>query len=336
MDIEAAWDTFMEEGDIDNIEDMEQDKKILTNDIPKASNLYISTKTKIIYLNKSINLYDVFWKINILPYDTVTEGVIKKQIKIISNSREELSNIHIKLNNYKYYHEHVITHLEQHQSDVSVYKDVRKITIGISQKDILSYRCKQKSAFYNCFVIILRLYNEIDLKYKEIHVKIFNTGKIEIPGVQNDIIFEKTCNIILSLINNLTNNVYCIHKDKTETILINSNFNSGFCINRQQLFNILRNDYSLNVSYDPCSYPGIQCKYKQDDYIISFMIFRTGSILIVGKCDDNIIIKIYEFLKKMLHNEYYKICEPYDKSPKQKEKNSKPRKKIIFVDDPLK
>ena len=23
-------------------------------------------------------------------------------------------------------------------------------------------------------------------------------------------------------------------------------------------------EYNLNVSYDPCSYPGIQCKYKQD------------------------------------------------------------------------
>lgn len=336
MDIEAAWNTFMEEGDIENIKCINEDKNILTNGIPKASDLYISTKTKIIYLNKPIDLYDVFWKINILPYDTVSEGLIKKQIKIISNSREELSDINLKLNNYKYYHQHIITHLEQHQSDVLIYKDVRKITIGISQKDILSYRCKQKSAFYNCFVIIIRLYSEIDDQYKEIHVKIFNTGKVEIPGVQNDLIFEKSCNFIVSLINNITNNTYCIHKDKTETILINSNFNSGFCINRQQLFNILRSDYNLNVSYDPCSYPGIQCKYKQDNCIISFMIFRTGSILIVGKCDDNVIISIYEFLKKMLHDEYYKICEPYDKSPKQKDKINKPRKKIIYVDDSVK
>ena len=66
------------------------------------------------------------------------------------------------------------------------------------------------------------------------------------------------------------------------------------------------------------------------------MIFITGSILIVGKCDDNVIISIYEFLKKMLHDEYYKICEPYDKSPKQKDKINKPRKKIIYVDDSVK
>ena len=86
MDIEEAWNTFMEEGDIDIVQDINDNKNISTNDIPKASDLYISTKTKIIYLNKPIDLYDVFWKINILPYDTVNECIIKKQKKIISNS----------------------------------------------------------------------------------------------------------------------------------------------------------------------------------------------------------------------------------------------------------
>ena len=37
------------------------------------------------------------------------------------------------------------------------------------------------------------------------------------------------------------------------------------------------------------------------------MIFRTGSILISGKCDKNIIMIIYEFLKKILIIEYNNI-----------------------------
>ena len=54
----------------------------------------------------------------------------------------------------------------------------------MSKKDIVSYRTKKKSAFYNCFVLIMRLlYNGI---FREIHVKVFNTGKLEIPGIQND------------------------------------------------------------------------------------------------------------------------------------------------------
>ena len=49
---------------------------------PKADELYISTKSKIGYLNKPINLSDVFWKIPITEYHNNREGVIKKQIKL--------------------------------------------------------------------------------------------------------------------------------------------------------------------------------------------------------------------------------------------------------------
>ena len=40
---------------------------------------------------------------------------------------------------------------------------------------------------------------------------------------------------------------------------------------------------------------------------VSFMIFRTGSILIVGMCDENVLYSIYEFLKVLLVAEFYKI-----------------------------
>ena len=35
------------------------------------------------------------------------------------------------------------------------FRDIRKISIGLSQKDITSYRSKKRSAFYNCFVLII-------------------------------------------------------------------------------------------------------------------------------------------------------------------------------------
>ena len=49
---------------------------------PKADELYISTKSKIGYLNKPINLSDVFWKIPITEYHNNREGVIKKDKRI--------------------------------------------------------------------------------------------------------------------------------------------------------------------------------------------------------------------------------------------------------------
>ena len=39
------------------------------------------------------------------------------------------------------------------------------------------------------------------------------------------------------------------------------------------------------------------------------MIFRTGSVLIVGKCDENVLMLIYEFLKMVLHNEHKNISQ---------------------------
>ena len=59
----------------------------------------------------------------------------------------------------------------------------------------MSYRSKKKSAFYNCFVLILRM--KVDSTFKEVHVKVFNTGKLEIPGIQNDAVFEKVLDLVI-------------------------------------------------------------------------------------------------------------------------------------------
>ena len=54
------------------------------------------------------------------------------------------------------------------------------------------------------------------------------------------------------------------------------------------------------------------------------MIFRTGSVLIVGRCDENVLLIVYEFLKIILNNEYKNISQQIKFSPdlpKDKEKD---------------
>ena len=60
------------------------------------------------------------------------------------------------------------------------------------------------------------------------------------------------------------------------------------------------------------------------------MIFRTGSVLIVGHCDETILYKIYEFLKVILNKEYIyvKIASPLKKT---KPKVKKVWKKWIWL-----
>ena len=324
---------------------------------PKSTNIYISTKTKIAYLNTPIDLKNIYWKVPVIPYSTPTNGVIKKQMKFNSIEREELTLIQNKLIGEPCYEENVITHIDNPDGRIK-FKDIRKISIGISKKDILSYRCKKKSAFYNCFVLILRL--KIADKFKEFHVKVFNTGKLEIPGVQNEQCFLMILDEVINIIQpHMPDDVLGYKPDSTETVLINSNFNCGFFINRESLFDILKLNYNIQCIYDPCSYPGIQCKFYYNPeleiqngcqlsasaslekrgkncYEVSFMIFRTGSVLIVGKCDENAIMLIYNFLKIILNNEFKNISQkmPLENADKDltANKKTKHRRKMIIIE----
>jgi len=66
---------------------------------------------------------------------------------------------------------------------------------------------------------------------------------------------------------------------------------------------------------------------------VSFMIFRTGSVLIVGMCEDDVLYYIYDFLKTILTTEFPLICQKViDQSILKKEKNKKIRKKIVYFD----
>ena len=104
------------------------------------------------------------------------------------------------------------------------------------------------------------------------------------------------------------------------------------------MFTILRSKYRVQCSYDPCCYPGIRCKYTDHAaglVDISFMIFRTGSVLIVGKCDEAGIYKIYEYVTAILRNEYEHVHQPISEAeqlvlpPKKKAI----RKRKIYVED---
>jgi hypothetical protein len=320
----------------------------LSTKTPKASNIYISTKTNIAYLNTSVDLKDVFWKIPIIPYYQPCNGVVKKQMKFNSLVIEDLNNLQTKLSSENYYEQHIITHIDNPTGRIK-FKDTRKVSIGISKKDILSYRCKKKSAFYNCFVLILRI--KILDTFKEFHVKVFNTGKLEIPGVQSDIAFNMILKELLEIMQPHIEVPLNYKENSSETVLINSNFNCGFYINRESLYDILKLKYNIQAIYDPCSYPGIQCKfyYNPNSEIqngcqnleenknikdVSFMIFRTGSVLIVGRCEEYVIMIIYEFIKNILHDEYINIFQKNNKIIEDiKIKKKKICKKNIIIDN---
>jgi hypothetical protein len=375
-DIETAWSNFCDNDEIIGDNDSLIKRGCTTDEdmIPKCSTLNISTKTKIAYLNSPINLIPVFWKIPLIKYHEPCIGIVKKQMKFNSTTQDEVDIILQKkapyIDDNHYIDDYIINQIHKPDGRIK-FKDIRKISIGICKKDITSYRCKPKSAFYNCFVVILRLLHNDT--FKEIHVKVFNTGRMEIPGIQDATILNKVLTILVAILAPIVAECHdgvgelpprlAFIEHKSETVMINSNFNCGYYINREKIYKLLKYTYKINSNFDPCSYPGVQCEFYYDSLLVdqrgaqpcagggkqapkpsplidnesitkvSFMIFRTGSVLIVGKCSEEMLYKIYNFLCAIFEKDYDEIkwvsSEPF--ATKAKVKTRKLRKKTIYI-----
>jgi len=340
---------------------------------PHASNIRISTKTVIAYLNKSVDIEHIFWMIKVMPFHTPSCGVIKKQIKLDLADINELDIVETKLKNEPW----TIKTLEHttHKKNTTDFNGKIKINVGISQKNIIKPNTRA-GAFLNCIVIIHRL--KLDGKFYEAHIKVFNTGKIVIPGICSNIIMNQALEAIRELLSKYIHEGVSFSNKPITTVLINSDFDCGYFIDRDKLNNILKYKYNIRTKYTPW-YPGVQCNFyydssyknhqtgihcppqqiinlntqkstkksvscknyfdtskkdQQDEseigrfFKVSFMIFRTGKILIVGKCEDKVILSVYEFLKLVLNNEYDNIQQPQTTIDAARHK---PQKKIRKV-----
>jgi hypothetical protein len=282
LSVDEKWKNFISTKKISTVPlvlpDIEPIVKLDTTKLKFDIN--ISTKTKTLYFNKAIDIYKIFWNIPIVEYSTMEEGVIKKEIKIVNNTKEETIQFEEKLksNDPKYYIDHILKNIDNPNARKIKYKNQRKLIIGMNKKDILKRTTNLfndttneivKGAFRNCLVIIIRLLDGDE--YKETHVKIFNTGIIKIPGILNTYSFKKITDTIYNIINcfELYDAVplTIVEEDSSKTdieknVLINSNFKCSFNIYLDRLYKILRSDkYNIEVSMDTTTYPALRCKY---------------------------------------------------------------------------
>ena len=65
------------------------------------------------------------------------------------------------------------------------------------------------------------------------------------------------------------------------------------------------------------------------------MIFRTGSVLIVGKCEEEKLYEIYDYIKNLLQTEYHNICVASTEDNKLVQKKKKMKKKTIIFDSKI-
>jgi hypothetical protein len=200
INIDDEWNQFLlhfNNNNTDYILNNNNKTEILNNQIDHSikpmdyvrnncESLYISTQTKIFFLNiNSLDVDKIFWNIPIMEYGKPEMGIIKKQMRMIFKTPEEYNDYSLRIKEIPYYSEKIIKQINNPNARKIKFKDERKLTIGISKKDIMNCHGKEKKAFINCFAMILRISNKKNI-FHEVHVKVFNTGKITIPGIVDD------------------------------------------------------------------------------------------------------------------------------------------------------
>lgn len=187
--------------------------------------------------------------------------------------------------------------------------------------------------FYNQVTLVINM-NQNNLiqttkkkKRKIINIKLFKNGSIQITGCNN---IENVIKTITNLFDELKK-VYAVLDDNNNIIdkpfvsdlslldikniydfkivMINSNFNIQFQIDRDKLFYCLIND-GYECSYDPIIHACVDIRFSySDSKKISIFIFESGAVIITGSTNCDHIVTAYNHINKYLLTHYSQIVK---------------------------
>lgn len=151
------------------------------------------------------------------------------------------------------------------------------------------------------------------LQNKPVNVKLFKNGSVQMTGcvtLQNSLdALVRVCNILSIKIKKKS---LCDNKNLIDSVtkynicMINSNFDIGFCIDRNRLLKILK-DEKLDVMFDSTSHAGVKIKYTIGEVVITLLIFEKGKIIITGVKDFKQLKNAYDFINHLLLKYYSEI-----------------------------
>jgi hypothetical protein len=295
--------SVLEENEEEHDEEEEEEQEPLrpiTKEIPPCptiqdKDLHFSTRTQSMRVNCSLDIEHIFWNLPVIDYWKPEEGIVKKEMKQIIESKEAFEQYEqrktrlFEENPQILFREKVSKHVDNPHARKKKFKDVRKVSIGVIKRDIINAKKRDKNAFSNCFVLYLRFFHEG--AYCENHVKVFNTGEMEIPGVHDYYVLETKIQTLLRhfftpLI--LSSPIKQLPASEMETqnittsidpqppkelrfemnshlesknVLINSDFNCGFYLDRKKVCQVVKGEkYGLDA-FIVGDYPGVKCKF---------------------------------------------------------------------------
>lgn len=215
------------------------------------------------------------------------------------------------------------------KKDVEIGELVDKLWENKKMLDALKYKdknhnYKEGKSFNNCCNII----------FKGMNIKMFSKGKLIIAGIKS----EKDIIELIAKLESFLNEIldYKVIVDKPDIIMINSNFNCGYNLDRGKLYKLIKN--KINVVYGNMKYPAvkinfmyntnqtnigccnctdkIKCMNKKkncngdgdiDCKKIMISIFQTGSIIISGAKNMKQLNCAYEWITQILKENYAEI-----------------------------
>jgi TATA-box binding protein (TBP) (component of TFIID and TFIIIB) len=220
--------------------------------------------------------------------------------------------------------------------DIGILKfENKNMVLGASHKDIFTNRKITSKSFFNQSTLVLRRkINEgtPEEGWKEVNVKLFANGGIQMTGVTSEEFAYKTIVWLLETIKKLHVSPFTgtASIDRFSVQLINTDYALNKFINQDALHKILINDYNLFSMLEKTIYQGVNTKFfynsrnplkgicecekgckgqgtgegEGECKRITMSIFRTGRIIITGARQLSQIRAAYDFLNKVLekHN----------------------------------
>lgn len=214
-----------------------------------------------------------------------------------------------------------------------------KSVIGYASRDMFSKRGVSDKTFFNQSTIVLRKsINSDHTQFKEVNVKLFGNGGIQMTGIPAEEFAKGTLQWLLDELQKVQAPVFASKPELTKfkVQLINSDYQVAHAINRIALHTILSQNYGLFSTFESTIYQGVNTKYYYNDQHpdknrpgiclctkrcrgqgsgsgpgeckrITMSVFQTGKIIITGGRYLFQLEEAYHFLNKVLQHHAHEI-----------------------------
>jgi TATA-box binding protein (TBP) (component of TFIID and TFIIIB) len=216
-----------------------------------------------------------------------------------------------------------------------------KSVIGYASRDAFSKRGVSDKTFFNQSTIVVRkATNPERTQFKEVNVKLFGNGGIQMTGIPAEEFAKETLVWLLNELTTVNASVFATKPElqKFKVQLINSDYQVAHPINRTALHTILSRQYGLFSTFESTIYQGVNTKYYYNDQHpdksrpgiclctkrcrgqgtgegpgeckrITMSVFQTGKIIITGGRYLFQLEEAYHFLNKVLQTHAHSVLK---------------------------